>query len=336
MAVSLRDVAKAAGVGTCTASKALRGLPGVADATRTRVCDVAERLGYRPNPMMAAAAAKRFEGVGAVREVIAFINEAGKAKAAQALVQSGHRTADRLGYHLEERLVDANTDFRAMERELQARGVRGVILGRFGGDRIPFELNWHEYAAICTTHHGLDVNCHRIRPANFDMLRRLVRQLTEHGFRRIALLLTPVQPRDAHTEYLGAFEAMRLEPDLRDCLLPPLLLRNAPHDIGVEWLREQRPDFVIGPNAHVYWRLRDEGFAIPEDFGYWMLFHGCPPDPKWEAGVSHFSCTLEEMGRRAMMLIDQLLRYNEIGVPQNPMDILIEPSLVWTESSGTR
>lgn len=43
------DVAKAAGVSTATAARALGGYGSVSDATRGRVLEAAEQLGYRPN-----------------------------------------------------------------------------------------------------------------------------------------------------------------------------------------------------------------------------------------------------------------------------------------------
>ena len=49
MAVTIRDVARAAGVSPSTVSRALAGLETVSPATRQRVKAVAERLGYQPN-----------------------------------------------------------------------------------------------------------------------------------------------------------------------------------------------------------------------------------------------------------------------------------------------
>ncbi|MFA4841861.1 MAG: LacI family DNA-binding transcriptional regulator, partial [Agrococcus sp.] len=46
---TLRDVAAATGVSVAAASMALRGLPGVSDATRERVLEAARELRYEPN-----------------------------------------------------------------------------------------------------------------------------------------------------------------------------------------------------------------------------------------------------------------------------------------------
>ncbi len=47
--ITIEDVAAAAGVSVATVSRALRGLPNVAPATRQQVLAVAERLDYRPD-----------------------------------------------------------------------------------------------------------------------------------------------------------------------------------------------------------------------------------------------------------------------------------------------
>ncbi len=54
---TIDDVAAEAGVSVATVSRALRGLPNVAEATRQRVTDVAARLAYRPDPAAARLAA---------------------------------------------------------------------------------------------------------------------------------------------------------------------------------------------------------------------------------------------------------------------------------------
>ncbi|GLS06200.1 LacI family transcriptional regulator [Chitiniphilus shinanonensis] len=46
MAVTVRDIARAAGVSVGTVSRALKGQPGLTEATRAQVCAVAAELGY--------------------------------------------------------------------------------------------------------------------------------------------------------------------------------------------------------------------------------------------------------------------------------------------------
>ncbi|WP_024867148.1 LacI family DNA-binding transcriptional regulator [Butyrivibrio sp. FCS014] len=57
--VSIKDVAKEAGVAISTVSKVLNNYPNVSEATRKKVMDVVERLGFVPNAVAASLSSKR-------------------------------------------------------------------------------------------------------------------------------------------------------------------------------------------------------------------------------------------------------------------------------------
>jgi DNA-binding LacI/PurR family transcriptional regulator len=63
-AITIRDVAREAHVALGTASRVLTGAPNVRPETRSRVLAVAERLGYRPNPMARALAKGKTNTLG--------------------------------------------------------------------------------------------------------------------------------------------------------------------------------------------------------------------------------------------------------------------------------
>jgi DNA-binding LacI/PurR family transcriptional regulator len=61
--LTIEDVAVEAGVSVATVSRALRGLPNVTPSTRERVCAVAERLDYHPDPAASRLAAGRTQTI---------------------------------------------------------------------------------------------------------------------------------------------------------------------------------------------------------------------------------------------------------------------------------
>lgn len=64
------DVADRAGVSVATVSRALRGLPHVSPGTRSRVQQVAEELGYEPNPHASRLAAGRSGTIGVALPIL--------------------------------------------------------------------------------------------------------------------------------------------------------------------------------------------------------------------------------------------------------------------------
>jgi len=63
---TIQDVARAAGVGVGTVSRVLNGSPLVSDATRAKVQQVIEDLGYRPSPLARALSTGRTSTVAVV------------------------------------------------------------------------------------------------------------------------------------------------------------------------------------------------------------------------------------------------------------------------------
>lgn len=63
-AATIEDVARHAGVSVATVSRALRGLPNVAEPTRRRVQDAADELDYRPDAFASRLATGRNDTVG--------------------------------------------------------------------------------------------------------------------------------------------------------------------------------------------------------------------------------------------------------------------------------
>jgi LacI family repressor for deo operon, udp, cdd, tsx, nupC, and nupG len=71
MAITIRDVAEAAGVSTATVSRALRGLPNVDPVTRDRIATVAAKLDYVISPSASRLASGR---TGSIAVITPFIS----------------------------------------------------------------------------------------------------------------------------------------------------------------------------------------------------------------------------------------------------------------------
>ena len=72
MAITIKDVADAAGVSTATVSRALRGLPNVDTMTRQRIQKIATDLDYVISPSASRLASGRTGCIGVITPHIAF------------------------------------------------------------------------------------------------------------------------------------------------------------------------------------------------------------------------------------------------------------------------
>ena len=57
--VTLKDVAREVGISVSCTARALKGRPGISQATTQKVQQVADKLGYRPDPMLSALSSYR-------------------------------------------------------------------------------------------------------------------------------------------------------------------------------------------------------------------------------------------------------------------------------------
>lgn len=132
---SIDDVAREVGMSTATVSRALRGLPRVSQATRDRVIETAQRLGYVPSPHAASLASGR---TGTIAIVVPFVTRWFFAMvvdgAEQVLRAQGF---DVLLYNL---AGDAGTRHRVLQTHVLTKRVDAVLV--LGLSPTPLEVDW--------------------------------------------------------------------------------------------------------------------------------------------------------------------------------------------------
>lgn len=123
--VSLADVARATGLGRATVSRALSGHEEVGAATRARVLDVANDMGYRPHATARALRTGRTHVVAISLATAGSPPAAGRAAQLLALVQ----VAAELGYRVLVDLVDlSGTGAGGAFGHLDGLGVDGALV----------------------------------------------------------------------------------------------------------------------------------------------------------------------------------------------------------------
>ena len=143
---TLGDIAEATGISEAAVSMSLRGLPGVSDATRQRVVDVAAALGYTRNLAASTLASNRSGLIGVVVGDLhnPFFADLSDAISAVAKA-SGLRVLLGTGHYDRRRELDALETF----RDLRADGV--IIVGtRIGAKAIEtIDAHMPVVAAAC-------------------------------------------------------------------------------------------------------------------------------------------------------------------------------------------
>ena len=216
MVASIEDVARRAGVSIATVSRALRGLPDVATATRDRVLAAATELNYVASPFAARLASGRTATVGLV---VPFVNRWFFAEVI-ATVETALRRADfdLLLYNL----GDANGRSRFFEVMPMRKRVDGVLVASL-------VLDDPEFAALTELNRPvglLGLVREGFLSASIDDVaaaRAAVDHLVGRGHRRIALLAgdtddpmaftPPLHRRDGYRDALKA-AGLPIDPEL--------------------------------------------------------------------------------------------------------------------------
>lgn len=253
----MEDVAQAAGVHRTTVSLALRRHPRIPAATRDAVLAVAERLGYRPNPLVAALMQQqrgRRPGAGVTTLAYLTFDTAGERWRDNASYLEIHdgafaRAAD-LGYKLEEFPLHAHgMNPKRLRDILLTRAIRGVILSPPPGaqEDVPFDVE--DFAVI-----GIGLRIHsplveRVSTDHYQAMRLAVSACRARGYQRLALVIGHTASARIGHRWEAAF---LMEQWLHDPGQEPLLLSGemptasspAPRGFAT-WLRRHRPDAVI-------------------------------------------------------------------------------------------
>lgn len=330
MLVTIKDVAREAGVSVGTASQALRHSPTVREATRRRVLAVAKRLRYQPSALARGLVTRRTHTVGLLISDIAnpfFIRA----------VRAVEDVAQENGYNV----ILCNTDEDpAKETQylqvLMEKRVDGIILATTAGSlRMVRDVRWRRIPLVLFDRELPGVATDIVKVDGLLGGRLATEHLLRLGHRRIAIIHGPVV-RSTGAErlkgYLAALRAMGIRP-------APELIRegNFKQDSGRE-LAQRLLDVSPPPTAlfctnnlmtvGALQTLQERGVRIPadlslvgyDDMEWWTLTH--PP-------LTTVGQPVYDLGREAMRL---LLGQIDGGGRRRPQRVVLKPELILRES----
>jgi LacI family transcriptional regulator len=321
----MQQIADAAGVSRMAVSLALRNSPKISKATAERIRNIADELGYRPNPMVSALMTQLRHGrevrkPSVLAYVTAFPTENGWRQPGPqvAFHEGAKQRALQLGYILEEWwLRRAGMTERRFCEILHARNIHGMIVAPLPTDSAPLELEWAKFASATISYSLSTPSLNRASCDYFGSIQLALKEMTALGYRRIGLAIVEDCDQRVQQHWTAGMLSYQQHLPLAD-RVPTLLGRATGSRTFVDWFHEHQPHAVLSIGGECVRILHELGLRIPQDVGFANL--ALLPGQPDMAGVNQ---NAEHVGAAAVDLLDGQLRRNERGIPRLSRTLLI-------------
>jgi LacI family transcriptional regulator len=263
--VTIKDVARAAGVSVATVSRVHNDSALVTDDTRGRVRAVAARLGYSPHAGARSLSTRKTNGIGVLLPDLhgEFYSE---------LIRGIDQRAQRHGFHL--LLASSHNEKTAIAAALQSmRGrVDGlIVMSPAPGAHLPVR-DLASFPVVLLNSAAVGAEFDALSVANAQGSTEMVEHLIGLGHRRIAVIRGPVRNHDAAERLrgyrtalreagIGADEGLEAQGDFTD---------TSGYAAGLELLRlTPRPTAIFATNDAMaigaLSALREAGVRVPQE-----------------------------------------------------------------------
>lgn len=299
MAVTIRDVAREAGVSVATVSRVLNGKEPVRDETRRLILEISERLRYSPHSAARSLITRRTHSVGVLlpdlygeffSELIRGIDLAARRRGFHLLVSSSHTDATEIG---------------VVVAAMRGR-VDGLIVMWPDVDTTGLEAALPEtLPTVLLNCAGLAGGFHALEIDNYGGAWAMVRHLVSLGHQRIALVSGPAKNYDAQERLRGYQDALaRLTPGESPWILPGDFSEESGYEAGrVLVAAPSRPDAVFAANDAMaigcLCALREAGLEVPRDIAL-AGFDDIPIARYMMPPLSSVGVSIADLGARAL------------------------------------
>jgi len=330
---TLKDVARETGFHITTISLALRGHPSIPPATRQRIEQKAQEMGYQRNPVFHALSRFRQQGrVRAPSPRIAYLENYGAGSGVarqqhlQGLLDGARRQAELLGYELEVLAVGGDDhDARSLSHHLRDHNITGIVIGSFIPGFGEVALNWDDYAVAKIHSRHIEPNVTVVANDQLREVRMAFRHLRALGYQRIGLAVGRAD-EDASGHRHAAGYMMEVASIPAEHQVPPLLF---PYNSTGEmlsgmiarWVRRNQIDVVLCNWISTKQVIENAGLKVPEDVACACLCLCGNPEPAGLAGVRPH---LQLVGERAVSIVVTQLKTGQLGPPEVPSSIYVQ------------
>ena len=338
--ITLKDIAKEAGVSHATVSLALKNHPRIPVATRERMQKLAKEMGYTPDPILGRLNAYRTRQIESTpKAAIAWINfwkdpdALYKNDTFRQFFEGARSMAAELGYVLEEMVLHKNQmSLRRIESILLNRNITGLLIPpaeEVNDDTI--DLQWDRYTTVKFGYTMNGINARLVTNTQFETARLATSKALKNGLARVGIYFGRQMKEKTINNFLGGYlveqnNQISLEP------IPPLIAsysdKESEKEIFLKWYRNHRPQCIlIQDQAIINW-LQSASIEVPEEVSLYHLALPCRSGFNY-TGVDQNS---HKIGREALTWLDRLMRHGERGPPQSHHESLIGGDWVDGES----
>jgi LacI family transcriptional regulator len=331
MRITIKDVARQAGVSTATVSRVFNDVGPVDEKTRKRVLDVSKELRYTPNAAGRSLSTNRTDAIGLLLPDIygEFFSE---------VIRGADQTAQQNRYHL---LVSSSHNHRdEIEAALKVMSGRvdGLIIMSPQIDAQTLKSNLPLNLPVVLLNCFVDgVSFDSLNIDNFGGARAMVQHLIQHGHQRIAIIKGAEKNLDAKERLRGyheALQASRIEP----CAAWEIA-GNFSEDSGYEATQkilalQPRPTAIFASNDSMaigaLSALREIGVAIPQEIAL-AGFDDIPIVRFLVPALTSVCVSISDLGAMAMQKLIRAIREKNNHTKQHA---LIPTNLAIRESCG--
>lgn len=330
MAVTIKDVAREAGVSVATVSRALNGHSNVTEQTREHVMAVASALRFIPSQAARSMISRRTHTVGALlpdlhgeyfSELIRGIDLAARARGLHLLVSSSHGDATEAAAAL--RAMNGRVDgLLVMSPHANADFLWGNV-----PDELPAVLMNTQVQG--GTHSSFVVD-------NFSGAVAMVRHLVDRGHCRIAFVAGPESNFEAQERLRGYRQALaELLPAQDEQVLQGDFTQESGYRVGNQLVAlNERPTAVFASNDMMaigcLSALNEAGLAVPQDIAL-AGFDDIPISRYVNPPLTTVRARITELGALALDKLASCIEEPERATPQHQT---LRADLVIRQSTG--
>lgn len=326
--ITIKDIAREAGVSIASVSRALNGQDGIGEEKRERILEVCERFSYTPNGLARGLVKRGTDTIGIIMpdiqspfysELMVKASDAAHKKGYKVLLCNSFREIPTEAQYLKllvESQVQGILIFPIGPRSLDSmekygKNVPVVALNELPEkSRIPYVCADEERAGTLATEYLISRGCKDLVFIGFKAERLAHRYRASSFLKTAARMRIPARIFEGHSDFRSSFERGYEH-------FKQFLLSGEPMPDGIVAASDATANGIVKA-------CRENGLRIPNDFsliGFDNISTELPYLELTTVAVSH-----EEQTEKAVALLDQLVRGRQLS--RTEAAVKLEPKLV--------